>query len=412
MTADGGRRLVEWSVTCMLDDAGAIAHLIATGKDITEQRRAAEQLRISTDRLQGILEHTTTRIAVKDRDGRYVLVNRAWRESAGVDGTGRTDADLFSADIAARARRSDAQVWETGEVIEYERELHGRTALVIKFPLRDADGEIYAISSIATDISERNRALAEARAASQAKSEFVANMSHELRTPLNGVIGMLDLLSETPLSDEQRSLVGTAVSSGDALLGVINDVLDFSKIEAGRLELEERPFDPREVVEATCAMLAPQAHAKGVEVTLFVDDSVPAQVVGDEHRVRQVMTNLLANAIKFTALGEVSVNVDAERPDDGFAVLRVDVGDTGIGIAPQQLAALFEPFTQADTSTTRRFGGTGLGLSISRRLVTIMGGELSAESEPGQGSAFHVRLPFTTVDATRASRPVAHRPGA
>ena len=289
-------------------------------------------------------------------------------------------------------------------MLEYEREIDGRTALVIKFPLRDAAGAIYAIGSVATDISERNRALAEARAASQAKSDFVANMSHEIRTPLNGVIGMLELLEETALSDEQRSLVTTAVSSGDALLGVINDVLDFSKIEAGKLELEERAFDPREVVESTCSMLAPQAHAKGVELTLFVDDSVPATLRGDEHRLRQVLTNLLANAIKFTALGEVSVHVDAERPDDGYALLRVDVGDTGIGIAPQQLAKLFEPFTQADTSTTRRFGGTGLGLAISRRLVTIMGGELSAESEPGLGSAFHVRLPFTVVDAARSSR--------
>ena len=404
LTADGGRRLVAWSVTCLLDDDGAINHLIATGTDVTDERRAAEELRISTDRLEGILEHTTTRIAVKDRDGRYLLVNRAWRESAGVDGTGRTDADLFSPEIAGRARRSDNEVWDTGEVIEYEREIHGRTALVIKFPLRDAAGEIYAIASVATDISERNRALAEARAASQAKSDFVANMSHEIRTPLNGVIGMLELLDDTPLSDEQRTLVQTAVSSGDALLGVINDVLDFSKIEAGKLELEEREFDPREVIEATAAMLAPQAHAKAVEVTLFIDDSVPPRLFGDEHRVRQVLTNLLANAIKFTALGEVSVHVDAERPDDGYAVLRVDVGDTGIGIAPQQLAKLFEPFTQADTSTTRRFGGTGLGLAISRRLVTLMGGEITAESEPGQGSAFHVRLPFTVAEAGRTSR--------
>jgi two-component system sensor histidine kinase/response regulator len=405
LTARGGRRLVAWSVTCLINDAGAITHLIATGADVTEQRRAAEALRISTDRLEGILEHTTTRIAVKDRDGRYLLVNRAWKESAGVDGTGHTDAELFAADIARRAQRTDATVWDTGEVLEYERQVGEATALVVKFPLRDTAGEIYAIGSVATDISERNRALAEARAASRAKSDFVANMSHEIRTPLNGVIGMLELLADTPLSDEQKALVATAVSSGDALLGVINDVLDFSKIEAGKLELEERAFDPRDLVESTCAMLAPQAHAKGVELALYVDESVPGTLCGDEHRLRQVLTNLLANAIKFTTLGEVSVRVDAERSEDGDALLNVDVGDTGIGIAPQQLAKLFEPFTQADTSTTRRFGGTGLGLAISRRLVTIMGGELSAESEPGLGSAFHVRLPFTVVDAGRSSRP-------
>ncbi|MDA0162525.1 response regulator [Solirubrobacter ginsenosidimutans] len=404
ITASGEERLVSWSVTCLVDEGGAIAHLVAIGTDVTEQRRAAEALRISTDRLESILFHTTTRIAVKDRDGRYLLVNRAWVASAGTDGTGLTDAELFGPEVAGRARVTDTQVWETGEALEYEREFRGATALVVKFPLRDAAGEIYAIGSIATDISERNRALAEARAASQAKSDFVANMSHEIRTPLNGVIGMLELLEDTPLSDEQRALIETAVASGDALLGVINDVLDFSKIEAGKLELERRPFDPRDLIESTCAMLAPQAQAKGVELTLLIDDSVPGTLGGDEHRLRQVLTNLLANAIKFTALGEVSVRVEAERPDDGHAALRVHVGDTGIGIAPAQLAQLFEPFTQADTSTTRRFGGTGLGLAISRRLVSIMGGELTAESEPGLGSAFHVQIPFEVVDAKRSSR--------
>ena len=361
VTADGGRRMVSWDVTCLVDDAGAITHLVATGTDITEQRRAAEALRISTEWLEGILEHTTTRITVKDDEGRYLLVNRAWKEANGVDATGRTDAELFEPEVVEPVRRSDEEVWSTGRTVEYERTVGESTALVVKFPLRDELGEIYAIGSVATDITERNRALAEARAASEAKSDFVANMSHEIRTPLNGVIGMLELLGDTPLSEEQRSLVGTAVSSGDALLAVINDVLDFSKIEAGKLELEERAFDPRDVVESTGAMLAPQAHAKGVELTLFVADTVPGTLRGDEHRVRQVMTNLLANAIKFTDVGEVSVRVEADRPDDGTARLRVQVSDTGIGIAPQQLAQLFEPFTQADTSTTRRFGGTGWG---------------------------------------------------
>jgi two-component system sensor histidine kinase/response regulator len=404
MTASGEERLVSWSVTCLVDDDGAIGHLVAIGTDVTEQRRAAEALRISSDRLEGILYHTTARIAVKDRDGRYLLVNRAWEESSGVDGTGRTDTELFTPEVAELALQTDAEVWRTGEALEYEREFEDTTALVVKFPLRDETGGIYAIGSIAKDISERNRALAEARASSRAKSDFVANMSHEIRTPLNGVIGMLELLEDSALTDEQHALLETAVASGDALLGVINDVLDFSKIEAGMLDLERRPFDPRDLVESTCAMLAPQAQAKGVELTLLVDDSVPGTLGGDEHRLRQVLTNLLANAIKFTALGEVSVRAEAERPDEHHAILRIKVGDTGIGISPQQLARLFEPFTQADTSTTRRFGGTGLGLAISRRLVSIMGGELTADSEPGLGSSFGFTIPFDLVDAKRSSR--------
>ena len=404
LTAGGGRRLVSWAVTCLVDDAGAITHLVAIGTDVTEQRRAAEALRISTDRLEGILEHTTTRIAVKGRDGRYLLVNRAWKESAGFDGTGQTDAELFPVDVAQTASLTDKEVWSTGLAVEYERTLGTSTALVIKFPLRNEAGQIYAIGSVATDISERNRALSDARAASEAKSDFVANMSHEIRTPLNGVIGMLELLEDTPLNEEQQALVDTAVSSGDALLAVISDILDFSKIEAGKLELEQRAFDPRDVVESTGAMLAPQAQAKGVELTLFVDDSVPGTLRGDEHRVRQVVTNLLANAIKFTHEGEVSVRVEADRLDDDRARLRVQVSDTGIGIAQQQLAQLFEPFTQADTSTTRQFGGTGLGLAISRRLVSIMGGELTAESEPGRGSTFRFPITLVVVDSERPSR--------
>ena len=405
LTADGGRRLVSWDVTCLVDDAGAITHLVATGTDVTEQRRAAEALRISTGWLEGILEHTTTRITVKDDEGRYLLVNRAWREANGLDATGQHGRRA----VPARGRRSRCagptrRCGARAARSSTSATIGASTALVVKFPLRDEAGEIYAVGSVATDISERNRALAEARAASEAKSDFVANMSHEIRTPLNGVIGMLELLEDTSLSDEQRSLVDTAVSSGDALLAVINDVLDFSKIEAGKLELEQRAFDPRDLVESTGAMLAPQAQAKGVELTLFVDDSVPGTLRGDEHRVRQVLTNLLANAIKFTDVGEVSVRVAADRPDDGHAQLRVQVGDTGIGIAPQQLAQLFEPFTQADTSTTRRFGGTGLGLAISRRLVSMMGGELTAESEPGRGSTFSFEITLVVVDAERPSR--------
>ena len=405
LTAGGGMRLVSWTVACLTDAAGEITHLVATGTDVTETRRAADALKISTGWLEGILEHTTTRITVKDDEGRYLLVNRAWREAnGGIDPTGSTDQELFKPDVIAAVLRTDREVWNSGRPVEYERTLGDSTALVVKFPLRTEEGEIYAVGSVATDISERNRALAEARAASEAKSDFVANMSHEIRTPLNGVIGMLELLGDTPLSDEQRSLVDTAVSSGDALLNVINDVLDFSKIEAGKLDLEERPFDPRDVVDSTGAMLAPLAQAKGVELTLFIADSVPGTLRGDEHRLRQILTNLLANAIKFTDSGEVSVRAEANRAGEASARLRVQVRDTGIGIEREHLARLFEPFTQADTSTTRRFGGTGLGLAISRRLVSLMGGELSGASEPGRGSTFRFEVPLEVVDAERSSR--------
>jgi len=406
-TAGGGRRLIAWAITCLTDDRGEVEHLISTGTDITDQRRSEEQLRISTDRLEGILEHTTARIAVKDRDGRYLVVNRAWTEAMGPDAVGRTDAELFPPAVVDVFRRTDREVLATGRPLEYERRDAGSdiTWLVVKFPLRDADGTIYAVGLIATDISERNRALSDAVAASHAKSDFLANMSHEIRTPLNGIVGMIELLEDTPLTPEQRAFVRTASSSSEALLNVINDVLDFSKIEAGKVELEALVFDPRELVEDTCEMLARQAQAKGIELIDWIGDAVPPALRGDAHRLRQVMTNLISNAVKFTERGEVSVLVSAEPAGDGRVRLVADVRDTGAGIAPAVLAGLFEPFTQADSSTTRRYGGSGLGLAISRRLTGLMGGELTAESRPGHGSTFRVAIPFAVATTERATRP-------
>ncbi|MBA2513499.1 MAG: response regulator [Solirubrobacterales bacterium] len=307
----------------------------------------------------------------------------------------------------------------TGVTDGYQREkryLHadGRTiwGTVSVSLVRDSDGEPMHFIGQVQDITERKlaqRELAVARdqaiEATRVKSEFLATMSHELRTPLNGVIGMTELLLSTALTPEQTEFARTAASSGEALLGVINDVLDFSKIEAGKLELEVHEFNPRESVEDTCEMLAGHAHGKGIELTVWIDDDVPGVVCGDRGRLRQVLTNLVSNAVKFTPAGEVGVRVRATRHDEGSVELRFEVTDTGIGIAEEEIGRLFESFSQADSSTTRRFGGTGLGLAISRRLVELMGGEVSAVSRPGVGSTFEFTVCLDTPARPRTARP-------
>ena len=255
-----------------------------------------------------------------------------------------------------------------------------------------------------TDVTDHKRAVAEALDASRSKSEFLANMSHEIRTPLNGVIGMIELLLQSDLTDEQREQAATAASSGEALLDVINDILDFSKIEAGKLELDRHDFDLRDAVEDTCEMLAPQAHGKGLELMAWIDDDVPASVHGDRARLRQVLTNLVSNAVKFTEAGEVAVRVHVEAPAADGLVVRFEVSDTGIGIPANVLPRLFDSFAQADTSTTRRYGGTGLGLAISRQLVELMGGEIHARSRMGEGSTFEFTARLDSAQPARPSR--------
>jgi PAS domain S-box-containing protein len=408
--AHGETRVFRTIKFALLDEAGKPYALCGITNDVTERRATELALQDSEAYNKVLFEESHVPIVVMDpRTRRFVDCNRAAAAIHGFNGKadviGKTPLDVSAPQQAdgsdartALAQRAALPLQESATVFEWRhRRPSGETwdALVHQTAFRHRNRVLVMVTL--DDITLRKRAEQAIRAAKEAaedaarvKSDFLAVMSHEIRTPLNAILGNLELIADAPSPDAQRDRLRTITESSRSLLGIVNDILDFSRTEAGQLRLEERPFDLVGTVEGVLALFASGARAKGIDLSYGVAPALPWHYRGDEGRIRQVVANLVGNAIKFTDAGSVSVEL---RGGDGEGVV-IHVADTGIGIEPDVLQRLFQPFTQADSSITRRFGGTGLGLALCKRLVELMGGSIAVDSVPGIGSRFSVRLPL------------------
>ncbi|MBT9595450.1 MAG: response regulator [Vitreoscilla sp.] len=402
----------------LVDEAGQVHGGVAVVSDLTARKRAEEEVRTlnidlerrvhmrttelerSRNALQAIIENVPAAVYVKDLEGRYVRHNARLARVVGHEGeslVGKRDDDLIDSATAARVAAEDRQVAAEGQGLRAEHERPGpdgdvRTFQTHVFPLQDASGKTYAVGGISLDITDLKRAQRAAEAATRAKSEFLANMSHEIRTPMNAILGMSHLALQSGLDPRQSNYIQKVHASAKSLLGIINDILDFSKIEAGKLDLELIPFNLGDVMDNLGNMVGMKAQEKGLELLFVEPPHLPTALVGDPSRLSQVLLNLGNNAVKFTEQGEVVVSIEVMDHDSTSVQLRFVVRDTGVGMSDEQLHRLFQPFAQADASTSRRYGGTGLGLTICRHLVHLMGGEIEVVSAPGRGSSFQFSL--------------------
>ena len=419
---DGRKAQLDTQKTAIRSPDGTVLGLLGVARDITAQKAAEAALAEERKRLQSVLDKGPICVSITGMDGKVLFANPIATKLFGL-AVGQTVQSVYvdpaRRDVLLSRLRAEGSVRDF-EVDVYDTDRQPRTMLLTAVLVDYADQKALMVWQV--DITERKKGEAEilaakaaaeearllAEDATKAKSSFLATMSHEIRTPMNGVMAMAEMLDQTELNVDQREMTKVIRGSADALMTILNDILDFSKIEAGRLEFERLPLDIGEVVEEAAELIAARADEKGLDLIVEVDPALPARIAGDPTRIRQVVLNFLSNAVKFTDHGSVTVKVGVEaarQPDHAESVL-VEVRDTGIGMTEEQTGKLFKAFTQADSSTSRKFGGTGLGLSISQRLAELMGGTVGVRSTPGEGSTFWVRLPAEVIERAPARPPV------
>ena len=419
VTKNGEKKWVEQCAVLMKENQKPIGfHCIV--RDISDKKKIQTELEASElnrkqqqFQLQSILEHTTSIIYIKDLQGKYLVANKRFLEVLQVTNEqviGHDDFHFTNQEQAEYFAKLDEEVLKTKKPIEVEQVIEGKDGpinlLLVKFPLFDQDNQVFGISGIATDISERTQYQKELIAARQSaehakmlQEQFLANMSHEIRTPMNGIQGMTNLLLETVLDGQQKKYATIIKRSVNNLLVIINDILDFSKIQAGKLSIENIGFDIREVLQSLDSMFAHRLKKKQLELLFQIDSNVPDFLSGDPYRLNQILVNLVGNAIKFTESGRITVGVQVMEQRDNEWLMRFSIKDTGIGIPTEKIGSIFDSFAQAGSDIARKYGGTGLGLSISKQLIELQKGSIWVESKLGEGSEFCFEIPYQEAAA-------------
>lgn len=423
---DGTLKWVEQSAALLYDEDNNVTGFQCIVKDIDEQKRLQLDMQEMENNkkqyqllLQAIMDYSPSLIFIKDTESKYLIINKKFEDIfglAGKDVIGRDDFAFNDVESAERFHRDDRWVMENKQekkTIQVLDTIRGRHSyMVTKFPLMTASGTVGGVCGIAMDISEQikrenelEQAWKKAEEAEKAQEHFLAHVSHEIRTPLNGIIGMTNLLKSSPLNAEQQEFAEIISGSSETLLYLINDLLDTAKIKAGKLTLEQIRFNLEEVCKETLSGLRFRAMEKKIELAYKMAADIPRMLKGDPYRLKQILLNLLGNAVKFTDEGKVSLEVSLRSQDLEKAWILFEVEDTGIGIAPDKIDSLFKEFSQVSSDTSRKYGGTGLGLSITDKLVRLQGGDIQVTSEPGKGSRFSISMPYAYE--TNADQPVA-----